>query len=339
MHSRRIDKYCFALVVSLAAGLSAVSQRMTAPVQTQPRMRVIMDNDFAGDPDGLFSLAHLLLSPSVEIRAIIGSHLSAKDGADPSDRQAEHAAEKARALIKLMDVPRDFPVLAGSNRGMTNDTTAVQDEAEKFIIKEALRTDTQLPLYILCGAGLTEEASALLERPEIAGKFTLVWIGGPEYPGIALPPPGRARREYNLNIDPSAVKVVFNRSSVNLWQIPRDAYRQCLVTFSQLLVHVKPKGAIGEYLFDQLAEVANRLHFNGEAYVLGDSPLVLLTALQSYFEADPTSSTYVIQKAPLITDDGQYQANPSGRPIRVYTKIDAQFMFNDFFAKLELLGR
>ena len=39
----------------------------------KPRMRVIIDNDFAGDPDGLLQLAHHLLSPSVDIRAVIGS--------------------------------------------------------------------------------------------------------------------------------------------------------------------------------------------------------------------------------------------------------------------------
>ena len=41
----------------------------------KPRMRVIIDNDLGGDPDGLFQLAHHLLSPSVEIRGIIASHL------------------------------------------------------------------------------------------------------------------------------------------------------------------------------------------------------------------------------------------------------------------------
>lgn len=44
-----------------------------------PRMRVIVDNDFSGDPDGLFQLVHLLLSPSVEVRALIGSRLGDYD--------------------------------------------------------------------------------------------------------------------------------------------------------------------------------------------------------------------------------------------------------------------
>ena len=327
------------VIVPIASFTTAAGQKLTAPVQVQPRIRVIVDNDFGGDPDGLFQLTHLLLSPSVDIRAVIGSHLAAKDGFDPSEHQAENAATKAKALMKLVDPSRNIPVLAGSNKGMPNDSTPMQDEAVKFIIQEAMRTDTRLPLYVVCGAGLTEIASALLTKPEIARKLTLVWIGGPEYPGIAIPPPGAGRIEYNLNIDLSAAKAVFNQSTVNIWQIPRDAYRQCMVTFPQLLVHVKPKGAAGSYLYDQLAALTQRWHQGGETYILGDSPLVLLTALQSFFEPDPSSSFYVLRIAPLITNSGQYQENPAGRQIRVYTRLDTQFMFNDFFDKLELWNK
>jgi hypothetical protein len=63
-------------------------------------MRVIVDNDFGGDPDGLFQLAHLLLSPSVDVRAIIGSHLNAADGFDKSKTQAENAAKKPGSYYK-----------------------------------------------------------------------------------------------------------------------------------------------------------------------------------------------------------------------------------------------
>jgi hypothetical protein len=38
------------------------------------RARLIIDDDFAGDTDGLVELAHHLLSPSVEIVGVIGTH-------------------------------------------------------------------------------------------------------------------------------------------------------------------------------------------------------------------------------------------------------------------------
>ena len=331
------------LLLLLVQPIIGLGQKAAGGSVVTPRMRVIVDNDFSGDPDGLFQLAHLLLSPSVEIRAIIGSHLKVGDGFDNSKTQAENAARKAGELIKVMKIKGSIPVIAGSNTAMPNDSTPVKSEAVNLIIKEALRTDTKLPLFILCGAGLTEIASAVLTNPQIADKLTLVWIGGPEYTGLALPPPNYSSPEYNLNIDIPAARVIFNHSNIPLWQVPRNAYRQALLPYSQLLLKVKPLGKVGNYLGKVIEDLMTRLkQYNlniGETYVMGDSPLVLLTALQSSFEADPSSSEYVIKIAPEINEQGAYEYNLQGRNIRVYTRLDVDLMFDDFFAKLELMNK
>ncbi len=96
----------------------------------------------------------------------------------------------------------------------------------------------------------------------------------------------------------AAGRAVFNRTRLPLWQVPRDAYRQVLLSYSVLLTQVKPQGKTGRYLAANLERFMGRLpqcHLNiGETYVLGDSPLVLLTVLQSSFEPDPPSSDYVL---------------------------------------------
>ncbi|GAB2699655.1 hypothetical protein GCM10027037_25340 [Mucilaginibacter koreensis] len=333
-------KFIHLACLLFALTASSLAQSTLSPL-VQPRMRVIIDNDFGGDPDGLFALAHLMLSPSVEVRAVIGSHLRAGDGFDPSAQQADHAAQKATELLKVMGLQGLVPVLAGSNTAMPNDSTPVHSAAVDFLIKEALRTDTQLPLYVLCGGGLTEIASAALTRPEIAGKLTLVWIGGPEHAGQALPPPNYTNPEYNVNIDMAATRAVFNRTQLRLWQVPRNAYRQALLPYSQLLTQVKPKGKLGAYLthaVETLMAKTRQWKLNiGETYVVGDSPLVLLTALQSSFEADPSSSTYTLLPTPRLNTEGGYEYNSTGRNIRVYQQLDVQLMLNDFFAKLELV--
>ena len=79
-----------------------------------PRMRIIIDNDFGGDPDGLFELVQHLLSPSVEIRAIIGSHLKPGDGFDPSKETATHAKQKIEEVLSIMGMNNKYPVYAGS---------------------------------------------------------------------------------------------------------------------------------------------------------------------------------------------------------------------------------
>jgi purine nucleosidase len=332
---------CFILITLI--GLPVFCQQHDLNKTVSPRMRVIIDNDFSGDPDGLFQLAHALMSPSIQISAIIGSHLKVGDGFDRSSIQAENAAKKAKELLAVMETGGGIPVVAGSNTAMLNDSTPVKSAAVDIIIKEALRTDTKLPLYILCGAGLTEVASAVLTNPAISNKFTLIWIGGPEHGDLAIPPPNYSSPEYNLNIDIAAAKAVFNRSAIPIWQIPRNAYRQALLPYSELLLKVKPMGKIGLYLFnviDKLIGDLNKYGLNiGETYIMGDSPLVLLTALQSSFEADPSSSTYVTRVAPRINDLGGYEPNSSGRNIRVYHHLDIPLMFNDFFAKLQIYGK
>jgi len=336
-------KICFVILAcSLIHPFCFAGEKKDTSIIT-PRMRVIVDNDFGGDPDGLFQLAHILLSPSVDVRAIIGSHLNAADGFDKSKTQAKNAAKKARELMQTMGIKSNIPVIAGSNIAMQNDSTPAKSEAVNFIIKEALRTDTQLPLYVLCGAGLTEIASAFLTNPQIANKITLIWIGGPEYTDLAFPPPNYTVIEYNLNIDIAAVRAIFNRSDIAIWQVPRNAYRQAIISYTQLLLKVRSQGKTGKYLCEQIERVMSitqKFNLNlGEVYILGDSPLVLLTALQSSFEADPSSSDYVIKMSPRISEHGTYEFNNKGRNIRVYTRLDINLMFEDFFAKLELMNK
>lgn len=309
----------------------------------KPRMRIIIDNDFGGDPDGLFELVQHLLSPSVEIRAIIGSHLRPGDGFDPSKETATHAKQKIEEVLSIMNLSNQYPVYAGSNFPLENDSTAQRSDAANAIIKEAMRDDTKLPLYVVCGAGLTDLASAYLLEPKIANRLTLIWIGGPEYTDLAPPPPGYTSLEYNLGIDIKAGQVIFNKSAIPIWQVPRNAYRQVMLPYSSLLLKVKTQGKIGEYLTANLERVMKmgvKYNFNvGELYIVGDSPLVLFTALQSSFEPDPSSSKYVLRPSPLINNQGLYEVNNSGRNIRVYTQLDVPLLLDDLYSKLVLFNQ
>lgn len=313
------------------------------PEAIKPRMRVIIDNDFGGDPDGMFQLVHHLLSPSVEIRAIIGSHLRAGDGFDTSRTTATRAKQKAEEILSIMHLSGKIPVYEGSNFALENFNKPGISPASEAIIKEAMRNDSKLPLYVVCGGGLTDIASAWLTEPEIAKRLTLIWIGGPEHEGLALPPPNAMPVEYNLLIDPLAAQVIFNQSSIPIWQVPRNVYRQPIISHASMKLHIENKGPIGKYLMENIYSAVRFMEkFNlnlGEVFILGDSPLVLLTALQSSFDADPSSSQYVLKHCPNINNKGNYEENNSGRFIRVYTLLDTRLMYDDFFSKLELFAK
>lgn len=332
------------LVVLLSIDLTAQKNASTLFPDSlvKPRMRIIIDNDFGGDPDGLFQLVQHLLSPTVEIRGIIGSHLRPGDGWDPSKETASHAKQKAEELLGIMHLEKAYAVYQGANFPLENDSTAQRSDAANAIIKEAMRDDTKLPLFVVCGADLTDIASAYLLEPKIASRLTLIWIGGPEYPELATPPPGYSTLEYNLGIDLKAGQVIFNKSSISVWQVPH-VYRQVMMPYSSMLVKVKTQGKIGEYLtanIERIMKMGLKYNFNvGEVYIVGDSPLVLLTALQSSFEPDPSSSFYSLRPSPLINDQGIYEANHKGRNIRVYTNLDVPLLLDDLYSKLILFNQ
>jgi purine nucleosidase len=146
--------------------------------------------------------------------------------------------------------------------------------------------------------------------------------------------------EYKLELDIAAAQVVFNSSNVPLWQVPRDAYRLTLMSNSELFRRVTPCGRIGVLLTEAIVESIRWFEPHGwnlgETYIYGDSPLVLLTALQSSFYPETCTSAYRNLPAPGIRADGTTDFDVSGRPIRVYTSLDYRLMFEDFIAKLEL---
>ncbi|HEX7491784.1 MAG TPA: nucleoside hydrolase [Candidatus Limnocylindrales bacterium] len=309
-----------------------------------PRMRVVTDNDYAGDPDGLFQLAHLLLSPSVDVRAVIGSHLQASEAPDSSIPTANRSRLAADEVVELLGLTGRVRTLEGSNSSLPDRNTPLRSAAAEAIVAEAMR-DSDLPLFVTLGGGLTELASAYLLEPRIAERLTAVWIGGTEYPGIAEAPPraqGPDESEYNTTIDIAAAQVVFD-SPIPLWQVPRDAYRQALMSFAELDARIRPCGPIGRYLVALLDKVMADERYPGrnlgETYILGDSPLVLLTALQSNWDADPSSSRYVSRPAPMVDDAGRFLQRPNSRPIRVYVRLDTRLMFEDMIAKLQWSAR
>jgi len=306
------------------------------PGQPGPRLRVVVDNDFSGDPDGLVQLAHHVLSPSVDVRAVIGSRPAPEPRHEGTD-QAAAAVARARELLAVMGVEPADRLVTGSAVAMRDRTSPLPSDGARRIMAEAMRDDVDTPLFVACGAGLTAIASALLIQPAIAERLTLVWIGGAEHPGLAEAPPGAPAVEYNQSIDPVAAQVVFD-SAVPLWQVPRDRYRQCLVSDAELRRRVAPQGPTGAFLHDAIEALVAARWLEGEllaeTYALGDSPLVLLTALQSYFERDDAANAFVTMPRPRLDDDGRYAPNPGGAPARVYTRLETRLMFGDLYAKL-----
>jgi len=294
------------------------------------RARVIIDNDFAGDPDGLFQLAHHVLCTSVEVVQVIASRVPDAMVAPGQDFIADGVAA-ANEVLELACSP--LRAVPGSPTALGHDETPRSSPTVETLIREAMRDDTGAPLYFAAGAGLTALAMAYSIEPRIAKRLTLVWIGGNGYEHEA---PGL---EFNTSSDLLAAQIVF-QSPIPIWQVPESTYGQCLVSWAELDRDIAPLGALGSHLVERWRSfnhfVEGRFGASlGECAVLGDSPLVLLTALQGTFHQDPSSSPSQLLPRRPILDSGAYGAPTDGLPpVRVFTAVDMRLMYGDLVAKL-----
>lgn len=295
------------------------------------RARVIIDNDFAGDPDGLFQLAHHVLCTSVEVVQVIASRLPEMMVSPDRDVVAE-GAEAADEVLALSGSA--LRSVRGSRGALSSVADSSPSAATESIIREAMRDDTDLPLFFAAGGALTELARAYLAEPRIAERLTLVWIGGHGYDT-----PVHGNLEFNTGTDLVAAQVVF-RSPIPIWQVPEPTYAQCLVSWAELYRDVAPQGPLGSYLVDRWRTFTDRVEVMfgaslGECAVLGDSPLVLLTALRGTFRAEPSSSPSALLPRRPIHDDGSYgEVLPDLPDVRVFTGVDMRLMYADLVAKL-----
>ncbi|MFO1400856.1 MAG: nucleoside hydrolase, partial [Steroidobacteraceae bacterium] len=258
-----------------------------------------------------------------ELRVVTSSFLNPQFPAPDGKQGATAAAGRALAEAVVAQVrPARRPLIAGGAERALADVAAPQDSAAaRAIVAEALREDP-LPLYCTCGGPLTNVASALLLEPRIAERMTVVWIGGAGYP--------QGGWEYNLASDVRAAQVVFNHCNVPLWQVPQPAYRSCQLAIAEMETDFAAAGATGRWLLRQFQGMRPDWLKLGGTWPMGDSPLVLATALSS------ESSELAERPAPLIADDMRYGEAAGARTIRVYGRIDFRLLLGDFLARLRL---
>ncbi|MCM1541218.1 MAG: nucleoside hydrolase [Blautia sp.] len=281
------------------------------------KKRVIIDSDAKNEADDQFAIVQALLSEGFDLRGLIAAHF----GGESSRQTMQESYDEIVRLLDLMEMKDRVRVEKGAPAAMPDEHTPVKSAGAELIIEEAMKEDDR-PLYLAFIGAITDMASALLLEPEIAKRnIIVIWIGGGAWPAGGW--------EYNLKNDVNAANVIF-KSSLELWQIPRNVYRKMPVSYAELWNRVRPYGKIGQYLAE------NVVHFNNqwtsgpvEYRVLGDSPAVGVILYEDCGEWEQ-------RPAPEVDRDMKYHHTGKHRPIRVYKNIDARFILEDLYAKLKL---
>lgn len=284
------------------------------PVAEEKILRTVISADTANEADDPFAIAHALLTPVLDIKAIIATHY----GIDRHTDSMERSYVKTEKLLSVMHYPGN--ILLHGEKAPIRYHEALSEGTVR-IVEEALSGD----LLILAFGPLSDIAAALRAEPSISSSLHVIWTGGGDYPDGGW--------EYNLFNDIEAASYVFS-SGADIIQIPRSVYQRLTVSFSELYLRLG-ESETGEYLLSQLFEHSlepgprTSAIRSGDSWILGDNAAigVLLS---------PRASSLKEINAPSFSPEGRYIYNERNGKIRIAERLDARFVLEDFFSKLRL---
>lgn len=284
------------------------------PVAEEKILRTVISADTANEADDPFAIAHALLTPILDVKAVIATHYGIDRHADSMER----SYVKTEKLLSVMHYPGN--ILLHGEKAPIRYHEALSEGTVR-IVEEALSGD----LLILAFGPLSDIAAALRAEPSISSSLHVIWTGGGDYPDGGW--------EYNLFNDIEAVSYVFS-SGADIIQIPRSVYQRLTVSFSELYLRLG-ESETGEYLLSQLFEHSlepgprTSAIRSGDSWILGDNATigVLLS---------PRASSLKEINAPSFSPEGRYIYNERNGKIRIAERLDARFVLEDFFSKLRL---
>ncbi|MDQ0675070.1 hypothetical protein QFZ36_002631 [Pseudarthrobacter siccitolerans] len=223
---------------------------------------LVVDNDFGGDPDGLVSLAHILLRSGPGMTVLVTTSpldpgLAEAAGADPATT-AGRGADLAEQLLELMRISGVRVITGAEATGITPEQVS---PAARAITEESSRFERTT---ILCGGPLTNIAAALRLDPPLARRAMLVWVGG------TLAEADRG--EYNSDTDLEAAREVV-ASGMPLVRIPSEEYSRMTIPVHAVKNELAAESAVGSWLAERLLDVPPFVQL-GATLTLGDSVLV-----------------------------------------------------------------
>ncbi len=287
------------------------------------KVDLVLDTDTFNEIDDQFAIAYLLASSDkLNLKALYAAPFFNNHSESPKDGMLKSYEE----IFKLLELTgrREFIPLTfkGSEMYLPDENTPVLSAASEDLIKRAQEYSAENPLYVVAIGAITNVASALLQKPEIAEKIVIVWLGGH----------GREfhdTKEFNLYQDVAASRVIF-KSGAPVVQLPcMGVVSGFSVSYIEMEYYLRGQNALCDFLLgrvkDEIDSYAKGLAVSrvlwdvtAVAWILNDNNCFMHSRLDSL---------------PIPEYDGYYAYDRS-RFIRYIYYINRDNLVSDLFFKL-----
>ncbi len=310
------------LLPLLAAECSAaeISKRIQAKA-----IPAVLSTDCGVEIDDQWALTHMLLSPEIELKAVLASHASSV-GFSPAT-SARKAAEVIAHVFPARSAKR-IPVIAGSPIPLKKPAMVQGNAAAEGLIRLSSGFTKANPLTVfLTGAG-TDVAAAILKDPSIVQRVTVIAMGFDDWPG--------GGDVFNVKNDPLAWQIILD-SDVPIAVGSSALTSRCLrLTRKDAFALIGPHGPIGKYLYSILDDFMTTQPETVAKYVAPETWVVWDEAVVAYALGMARGKDV---PRPKLRPDLTFQHPQTGRRIKWLTEIDTARFWRDLTQKMDALTR
>lgn len=283
---------------------------------------MVLDTDAYNETDDQFAISLALRSKEkMTVKGFCAAPFLNERSESAGDGM-EKSYNEIKKLLRLAG-EESVPVCRGSEIFLPDEKTPVDSEAARFLCELAMNYDDTNPLYVVAIGAITNVASALLMKPEIAEKIVVVWLGG-----HALHWPDN--REFNCFQDVAAARVVFGCGCPLVMLPCMGVVSGFGISGDELTAWLKNTNPLADYLAQQAIDAAN-LYAKGKVWtrVIWD-----VTAVGWLLNEGDRFMKHRLEYTPIPEYDDHW-ARDCRRPLCTYVyHIERDQLARELFAKL-----
>ena len=275
------------------------------------RLRVIIDTDAKNEIDDVWAIALAILSPErFKIEGFVAANFD-NNRPETGPDSIDASFKEIKTILSKAGMEGKWPVLRGS-APMRYKFEPSESEGVDFIIKKAMESTPENPLWIVGLGAATDIASAYLKEPRIADRIVAFWHFRTRWP----------EKCWNFNVigDVRAARIVFH-SDLSFVLFDTGTHLVCPMEESEKFMSY---GELGTYLHKYRYQSSYYQRPDKGFFDLGD-----IAAL-----VDPSLASWEVVACPEVNWDLNYQfKGTKGTILRCYDiDRDATYaLFNEKF--------
>jgi len=287
------------------------------------KVDVVLDTDTFNEVDDQFALSYLLYSSDkLNLKALYAAPFFNHHSESPKDGMLRSYDE----ILRLLDLTKKQEykevTYKGSEDYLADEKTPQPSDAANHLVALASTYSPEHPLYVVAIGAITNVASALLMKPEIAENIVIVWLGGQSREW-------HDTREFNMYQDIAAARVVF-MSGAPVVQLPcSGVVTDFIVPVPEMEYYLSGKNALCDFLLGRVKnEITRYPKKRTHSRVLWD-----VTAVAWLLNEDNQFMYSRLDSLPIPEYDNRYAFDRS-RLIQYVYHIRRDNLLTDLFMKL-----